>query len=109
MNWVWPMAPAHELTMLVAREVVVLHDAHGDEQLVAEIGMAVADKAKRRQRAEHVPMVLLGAEVGFDAPERDQDPALDAEFLFHRVEGLGPLPGLALAVGDAAAEAMALT
>ena len=65
--------------------------------------MAVADVAKRRERAEHVPVVLLGAEIGFDAPQREQHPALDAEFLFHRVEGLGPFLGLALAVGDAAA------
>ncbi len=82
---------------LVAAEMAVLHDAHGDDQLVAEIRMAVVHVTERRQRAEYVPVVFLRAVVGLDAPERDQHPALDAEFLFHRVEGLGPLGGFLLA------------
>src|SRR5664279_2749369 len=64
--------------------------------------MAVAHVAERGERAEHIPAILLGAVIGLDAPERDQYPALDAEFLFHRVEGLRPFYGLLLTVGDAA-------
>ena len=65
--------------------------------------MPVTHKAERGERAEHVPVVLLGAVIGLDAPQREQHPAFDAEFLLHRVEGLRPFLRLALAIGDAAA------
>src|SRR5450759_3011225 len=83
--------------------MTVLHDAHRDDQLVAEIRMAIAYIAQRRERAEHVPAILLGATVAIAHPERDQNPALDAELFLDSVEGLRPLLGLQFSVGDAAA------
>ena len=86
-----------------AREAAVLHDLHGDQQFVAEVGVAVADEGERGQRAEHVPAVALGAVVGLDAPERGEGEAVDAELLFHLAEGLRPFADLALAARDAGA------
>src|SRR5581483_9671574 len=34
---------------LLAREMVLLHEAHRDDELVAEIGRAILDVSKRRQ------------------------------------------------------------
>src|SRR3974390_2729552 len=64
--------------------------------------MAIANIAERRERAEHVPAILLSAIIGLDAPQRDQYPSFDAKFPFHSVEGLRPFLRLALAGGDPA-------
>src|SRR5665647_2991154 len=83
--------------------MAVLHDTHRNDQFVAKIGMAVAHIAERRERAEHIPFISCRAVVGFHAPEREQNRALDAELLFDRVEGLRPLLALGCTALDAAA------
>ncbi len=63
--------------------------------------MPVAHVAERRQRAEHVPSVLLGAVVAFDAPERGQHQAVDRKAALDCVEQRAPLLDLLLAAREA--------
>src|SRR3974390_2496538 len=62
--------------------------------------MTITNISERRERAKHVPAILLSAIVCLDAPQRDQYPSLDAEFPFHSVEELRPFLRLVLAGGD---------
>ena len=65
---------------------------------------------QRRQRADDVPVVLGGAVGRFHAPDGEDDPALDVEFLFDRVEGRAPFAGLARALlGAVRGEAIEFT
>src|SRR3569623_1753655 len=65
--------------------------------------MAIVHVVERRKRAEYVPAVLGGAVVRLHAPQRQQHPALDLEFLLDGVEGLRPVARLLFAAADAAA------
>ena len=65
--------------------------------------MAIAHISERRERAEHVPVILRGAVVGLHPPQRDQHRTLDAELLFDGLKRLCPVLGFALATLNAAA------
>ena len=64
--------------------------------------MAIFHVGERRERAKHIPAIFFGAEIGFHAPQSEQDPAFDLEFLFDGIECLGPLARLELGVRDTA-------
>ena len=95
MNWVWPMAPAQELTNLSRGMWLVLQDLQRDQQFVAEVGVAVLGVGQRRQRADRVPLVLHRAVGRLHPPDRQDDPALDLEALLDRVEQAAPFGLLA--------------
>src|SRR5262249_49418126 len=86
---------------LVAGNMTILHDAHSDDQFVPEIGMAILHVSERGERAKYIPTIFFGTEIGFHAPQGEQDPALDLEFLFDGIKGLGPFTSLELSFRDA--------
>ena len=95
------MAPAHELTIFVAGDAIVLHDAHRHDQLVAKIGVAVFHIGERGERPENVPTIFFGSEVRFHAPQGKQYPAFDLKLLFDCIESLCPFAALELRVSNA--------
>src|SRR5690606_28034272 len=81
-----------------AREIFVLHDPHGDQELIAEIGMAKPHIAQRGQRPEPVPASLGRSVTALHAPQREQDRTFHLEPVFDQIERLLPFACLALAL-----------
>ena len=86
---------------LVARDVALLQNLQRGDQLVAEVIGAIADRDQRGERADHVEAAVVGAERGLDAPQRQDDPAVDAILLLDRIERRLPLARLARCALDA--------
>ena len=64
--------------------------------------MAIFHVGERGERSKNIPAIFFGAEIGFHAPQGEQDPAFHPILLLNCVEGLGPFARLELRVCNAA-------
>ena len=64
--------------------------------------MAILHVSEGGERPKYIPAIFFGAEIGFHAPQGEQDPAFDSEFIFNGVKGFRPFSCLELRVGDTA-------
>ena len=62
MNWVWPIAPAHEPLHVARRDVALLEDRQRRDQLVAEIVALIMDEGEAGEGADHRIAAGEGAE-----------------------------------------------
>ena len=91
MNWVCPMAPAQEPSIVVAVDMVLLEDLERGEQLLAEEVAPIARIGEGRQRPHHVDRAGEAAEIGLHAPDAEHDRAGHAVGALHGGERVGPL------------------
>ena len=71
---------------LLGAQIAAIEDFQRGQELVAEIGLPAADAGQRRGGIQHVAIAHLGRVVGFDAPDRRDDVAVDPERFFGGVE-----------------------
>ena len=83
------------------RDVAAIEQFEDREEFVAEIILAAADAGERRGRADHRAIADERAVVGFDAPDRRDDVAVDPVLLLDRVEDRLVLRENGAAVRDA--------
>ncbi len=78
MNWVCPIAPAHEPRIAVRRDVALLENDEREKQFVAEVVAAESDIGEARQRPDRVVRPGECAKVGLQAPDAHDDARIDA-------------------------------
>ena len=90
MNCGWPIAPAHEPTILARAMWPSCRIFSAWRKFVAEEVRPVLRPRQRRERADHVEPASIGAERGLDSPQRQEDPAIDSVLFLDRVERVLP-------------------
>src|SRR6185437_1767404 len=82
--------------------MVILHDEHRHDELIAKIWVAIFYVSECGERAEDIPTIFFSAKVRFYTPKRKQDPPFNLVFLFDVIKNLGPFPCLKLCIRYAA-------